>query len=301
MEQWGRIWLSDYARPAAATQRTYRYAVEYITARIGALKLSDVGRPEARKMANGWPRNTTRVARTMWADDGICEINPWTNLRLETLKGRKDLTALTEPEIAKLADLGERLNGDYGLEVRAILLTLAYIGVRPGELCALRRSDLDERNHEIVVRYSLDSSGQEKPPKNGKQRVVTVPPIALDAIRLVPAVIGDEYLFHTARGRRLNKGSLSYMWRPIIKAWREQGGRDLDLYGLRHACATLLLERGLAPADVAVQLGHTDGGRLVQTLYGHPSEEMARDRLQMAFAGGRTPHVPQRSENLRQL
>jgi len=25
----------------------------------------------------------------------------------------------------------------------------------------------------------------------------------------------------------------------------------------------LLLERGLAPADVAVQLGHTDGGRLV--------------------------------------
>jgi hypothetical protein len=32
-------------------------------------------------------------------------------------------------------------------------------------------------------------------------------------------------------------------------------------------------------SDVAVQLGHTDGGRLVQTLYGHPSAVEARKRL----------------------
>lgn len=59
----------------------------------------------------------------------------------------------------------------------------------------------------------------------------------------------------------------------------------LELYALRHACATLLLERGLSPADVATQLGHTDGGRLVMSTYGHPSEQFARDRLKMAFAG----------------
>jgi hypothetical protein len=40
----------------------------------------------------------------------------------------------------------------------------------------------------------------------------------------------------------------------------------------------------LSPADVAVQLGHTDGGRLVMTLYGHPNEDRARDRLDIAFA-----------------
>jgi hypothetical protein len=40
----------------------------------------------------------------------------------------------------------------------------------------------------------------------------------------------------------------------------------------------------LTPADVAVQLGHTDGGRLVMTLYGHPDEDRARDRLDLAFA-----------------
>lgn len=36
----------------------------------------------------------------MWADalrDGVCQHNPFTNLRLETPKGRKDLIALTSP------------------------------------------------------------------------------------------------------------------------------------------------------------------------------------------------------------
>lgn len=70
----------------------------------------------------------------------------------------------------------------------------------------------------------------------------------------------------------------------IAAAWRAGAGRDLDLHELRHACATLLLERGLAPADVAVQLRQRDGGRLVMTLYGHPDEDRARDRLDLAFA-----------------
>ena len=94
----------------------------------------------------------------------------------------------------------------------------------------------------------------------------------------------EEPVFHTPRGKRLTKGTLAYLWRSIAAAWRAGGGRDLDLHELRHACATLLLERGLASADVAVQLGHTDGGRLVMTLYGHPDEDRSRGRLDLAFA-----------------
>jgi hypothetical protein len=68
--------------------------------------------------------------------------------------------------------------------------------------------------------------------------------------------------------------------------------RDVDQNERRHVCATLLLERGLRRADVAVRLGHTDGGRLVQILYGHPDEERALDRLLTAFsADGHKPAV----------
>lgn len=33
-----------------------------------------------------------------------------------------------------------------------------------------------------------------------------------------------------------------------------------------------------------VQLGHTDGGALVMSTYGHPSEDAARARLKAAYA-----------------
>jgi integrase len=289
---WAERWQQDYARAAAATRRTYAYACEQIVRDLGDRPLASVDRPTAKAMANRWPRNTSRVARTMWADalrDGIAPINPFTSLRLETPKGRRDITALTEPQLAELAEVAERVHGDYGAEAAAIVLFAAYTGVRPGELAALQWSDLRPEDREATITRALDGAGGEKAPKNGLARVIVLPPRALEALSMVARRTDSPYVFHTPRGRRLSKGTLTYMWRPIKTAWCERGGRDLDLYELRHACATLLLERGLAPADVAVQLGHTDGGRLVQTLYGHPDEDRARDRLRMAFgADGHT-------------
>ncbi|HST32138.1 MAG TPA: tyrosine-type recombinase/integrase [Solirubrobacteraceae bacterium] len=185
-----------------------------------------------------------------------------------------------------------------GLGRVSLYLWLIACAPAPHAASPTARSDLDVDRRELAVRFSVDGTGVEKAPKNGKPRVVTVPPPALRAIRAMPVPLIDDYLFHTARGRRLSKGSLSYMWRPIAKAWQEHGGRDLDLYELRHAAATLLLARGVTPGDVAIQLGHQDGGRLVQTLYGHPAEDLARDRLRMAFAGESDPSV-RRAEQAR--
>lgn len=44
----------------------------------------------------------------------------------------------------------------------------------------------------------------------------------------------------------------------------------------------MLNDLDLHPEDVAAQLGHTDGGVLVQRLYGHPSTELARKRAHEA-------------------
>lgn len=62
----------------------------------------------------------------------------------------------------------------------------------------------------------------------------------------------------------------------------------MDFYDLRHFCATHLLGLGASHADVAVQLGHTDGGALVMSTYGHPSEDLARLRLKRAFGANVT-------------
>jgi integrase len=75
----------------------------------------------------------------------------------------------------------------------------------------------------------------------------------------------------------------------------------MDLYELRHFCAAWLFNDHQLPAqDVAQQLGHTDGGALVQRLYGHPSETLARERIRRAVGGNVTPLRPVAAAEARQ-
>lgn len=107
-----------------------------------------------------------------------------------------------------------------------------------------------------------------------------LPPPARGVLGDVPAWVDVPWLFTTPRGRRFSKGTHLYYWRPVRTLF---GRPRMDFYELRHFCATHLLERGVAHADVAVQLGHTDGGALVMSTYGHPTEQGARERLKRAY------------------
>ncbi|MDE2467422.1 MAG: tyrosine-type recombinase/integrase, partial [Bradyrhizobium sp.] len=273
--------------PAAATQSNYRSGSRRVVNDMGALLVADVDRPTARKHAATWPHSVTKVARAMFGDamrDGLIDFNPFTGLRIETPRGRKDIDALTEAEIHELAQIAEQHYGeDYGPECAAIILTLGYVGLRPGEMCSLRRADLDVEHQAATIRFNTGADGVEKLPKNGKPRAVIVPVEALDAIARVPARIDpDARIFYTLRGQPFNKGNLAYWWRPISTAWKAAGNAPRSLYDLRHACATLLLTRGLTEADVGFQLGHQDGGHLVRVLYGHPEDNWTLDRIRLA-------------------
>jgi integrase len=173
---------------------------------------------------------------------------------------------------------------DYGPTFRAMILFAAYVGMRPGELFALQRSDVGQ--DEVVIRRNLDGTGQLKLPKNGKERVVILPPPARDALLDVVPRVDAPWLFVTRSGRQFRKSSLHYYWDPARAAFGRPG---MDFYELRHFCATHLHELGVSHADVAVQLGHTDGGALVMSTYGHPSEDLARERLKRAYSENVAP------------
>jgi integrase len=113
---------------------------------------------------------------------------------------------------------------------------------------------------------------------------VVYPQRAREAIESMPVLDGQELVFLSPRGVQFWANTLSWCWRPVRAAAKRPG---MDFYELRHFCATHLLELGLPPADVAVQLGHTDGGALVMSTYGHPSERAARGRIMAAMDGHR--------------
>jgi integrase len=272
-------WMESYPRPRESTIRTHREHTRQFAKDFRGIKLVDVDRPTARAWAM-LHRSDLPAVRAMFGDalrDGLVDLNPFAALRIPQSRGRKDLIALTEPELVELADvaLDPRMElADYAPQLRAMILFAGYVGCRPGELFALRRSDVVGQL--VTIERSYDSHAhQTTPPKNGKARTVTVPPPAQDALLDVPQHASGLLFVAPAGGQWT--ASLHHRYWTRLRLIANRPG--LQAYELRHACASFLLERGASPWQVAVQLGHTDGGALVQNLYGHPREEGIRRQL----------------------
>ena len=274
-------WLRDYRRPRETTNRTNAAKLKAFRRDFARRRLDDIDRPEARAWALEH-RSALDAVRAMFTDavnDGLARSNPFAGLRLPGSRGRNDLEVLGEAEVQALAETALHVS-THGPTIRTMIIFAAFCGVRRGELFALEWGDLDLRDLEIHVRRRVDSHGAIDLPKNGRTRKIVLPPPARDALVAMPRRAGTEIVFTTPSGRGFTQTSWTYHWHPV----RAAAGRPaMDFYELRHFCATHLLERGLTPSDVAVQLGHTDGGRLVQELYGHPSEDAARERVKRAF------------------
>ena len=61
----------------------------------------------------------------------------------------------------------------------------------------------------------------------------------------------------------------------IFAALKKQG---VNFHSLRHTHATMLIEAGAIPKDVAARLGHTDA-TITQNLYTHDTEEMQKNTV----------------------
>jgi integrase len=158
-----------------------------------------------------------------------------------------------------------------------IVSLLAYAGLRPGELRALRLSDVREGT--IVVQRAANPDGSVKATKNTQRRSVRLlAPVAQDVreYRLAqgrpPAgalVVAD------GRGEPWDKTAWQ-MWR--VDRWAP-ACRAVGLdpvprpYDLRHSFASLLLAEGRQPLYVAKQLGHSVA--VLLSTYAHLLDEYA--------------------------
>jgi integrase len=272
-----------------STRRAYDWPLRVFARDFGDTPLADIDRLKARAWAKDQSRNTRHVIRNMFTRamrDGIVTENPFTNMGFKESRGRKDIRVWKEEELHRVADLALTVHGpEHGPMVRAMILFSAYVGLRPGELFALKWEDIQPEYTvqgkpmpSVWIHRNVAIDGSVTTPKNGKARRVVLPPAAWDAMKDLPR---RDHVFTTATGRRLSRSSLAYIWNPVRAA---AGYRGMDYYELRHFCATFLLEKGLLHRQVARQLGHTDGGKLVMSTYGHPDESDELQAVLSAFA-----------------
>lgn len=281
--EWRDIWLAnpDWRESTRMhnAERTSAFAAEY-----GDMRLASVDRTLARTwLATHDSQHGALSAlfgAAMYEDNEFGEplvaANPFSKL-VKRKQARRDLESgwLTPADIAGLEGHSREVApGPMGEVFAAMIRVAAETGIRPGELFVLR--DEDVMGDRLRVARSASSKTRTITlPKNGREREVALSAAAAAAIGGMPR-LHDELLFATPLGRQFWGSTLVYYWHPVRAA---AGRPTMDFYELRHYCATRLLEVGVSDADVAVQLGHTDGGELVRRVYGHPSQRRALDRV----------------------
>lgn len=147
----------------------------------------------------------------------------------------------------------------WGHECEAVAICSVTLGLRRGEACGLRWSDIDLRTGEVRVRRSRQVvRGQEvvEAPKTERSaRSCWLPRFAVRRLRAL-------------RGGRtgwLCELSPDAVARRIRSACRRAGAAWTSMTECRHTWATLAVEAGVGIETVAMMLGHTDIG----TAYEH--------------------------------
>jgi integrase len=272
-DAWADEWLADLERrrkhstylTAAAALAKFREDFKGMA--LQAIDRERDAKPWARRNAWRVPAVITCLNAAVDADE--LERNPFRGLSHKG-PGRKSIQPPTIEEVDALADAAMEEHGsapgEYGPMLRALILFLGYTGARPGEAFALEWRDVDLQARRVRIERGL-YKGREELPKNNRARTIVLPPTARDALLTIPR--GSGRVFSGKRGGTLSQSLLTWYWAPV-RARALPQRPEVTPYYLRHAAAHYLhVTLGLPDRDVAAQLGHTDGGKLIRELYGH--------------------------------
>ncbi|GAA2147768.1 hypothetical protein GCM10009826_00860 [Humibacillus xanthopallidus] len=143
---------------------------------------------------------------------------------------------------------------------RAAIAFASWCGLRRGEICALRVTDVDLDNATVRVDKTyvelLEARRRfEKPPKSAAGiRTVAIPPHVIPLVREhAEQWSGEELFFVGADGSRMSGNAL---YQAFVRARREVG-IDLSFHDLRHTGQTLAAATGASLADLKRRLGHS--------------------------------------------
>lgn len=134
-------------------------------------------------------------------------------------------------------------------------MTLYWTGMRLGELLALNPNDVDLEKRTISITKSYQRFGKKDvitPPKTPKsKRVITIP-------EFLAADIKDymDSLYDLQENDRLFPITKYYLEHEMQRGIKESGVKRIRVHDLRHSHASMLIELGFSPLEIANRLGH---------------------------------------------
>lgn len=319
-EQFSQEWLTSYqntGKVKISTVRIRQHEIDKLMLYFGKLRLKDITKKQYQDALNDLKKkdyadNTIdgvhRTGRMIFKravelevlknDPTQYAIVPKSQITVEELEQEKEIPKyLEKEELAIFLQTAKEhgLNRDY-----PIFLTLAYTGIRVGELCALKWSDIDTVEQTISISktyYNPINNIKEykllTPKTKTSKRIIDVDEIVLAELekhRIEQNKIRMSYrnTYHD-KGFVFAQQSKEYAGYPAyIKLVEIRIARLLKLaklnphltpHSLRHTHTSLLAEAGASLEQIMQRLGHSDDDT-TRNIYLHVTKPKKKEASQ---------------------
>ncbi len=203
---------------------------------------------------------------------------------------KKDLQVLTQSEQERLVIY---LKSQNDTESMGILLSL-FLGLRLGEICALKWNDIDIKKKTITVNKTMQRIINNDEETDGKTRVITDTPKSQKSIRNLPipeflmcsliklslSCNGDTYFLTGCKDKFTEPRMLQYKFKKHLK---KAGLENINFHALRHTFATRAIEQNFDVKSLSEILGHSTVGFTLDR-YVHPSYELKKQSVEKLVA-----------------
>lgn len=169
------------------------------------------------------------------------------------------------------------------------MYTLAYIGLREGEILGLSVSDFNRETRTITVRQQVQyliGKGLvvSEPKTEASKRTIKLPDFVYEALRGHPIKENQEFMFVTANGTPFSPRNFV---RDFKKQTEAAGLPEIRFHDLRHFAVSFLInELKIPPKVVQGIIGHTTID-LTMAVYAHSTtdqQDEAMEKMGKAFS-----------------
>jgi integrase len=259
----------------------------HILPKLGSLTLTEINTKAAQAFVahlatGGRSRKTVEnvlltlssILRKARAWDYACGSFSLADITLPREGVKKEQRCFTDEEVGKILAAAPEPFG-------TILAVTAVLGLRIGEVLALRLNDLDFSRKIIRVRQSIDAVTRLPQAVKSQASSADVPmPSQLGARLRKHLQTHDgktDLLFVNRRGRPFSANKLreKVLHPLLVKLGIPRGG----FHSMRHGATSALLADGATPAVVQKQLRHSDA-RITLGIYGHVIGSQQRDAVE---------------------